>query len=211
MLARNRTHEDNLVQGGLVDALAPSPSLANQAELSIQALLGIGFPADGLSLTAPDTPHGHDPHLYSMLCRQAGRQTEVGVAIGEALLHLPGKIARLAMEILAEIAKGNGVALVRTGGDISTIGAAKLLGCSRPHVVKLVENGFMRASMVGSHRRIPLSEVVRYKRYCERQEMALTELSAISQEFEGLDMPAHEDVARATQKGNSSRRTRAGA
>jgi excisionase family DNA binding protein len=206
MQARDRTKDDALLRGGLVDALAPSPSLANQAETSIQALLGMGVSAVGTS--NPGHGNGHDHRLFTKLCLQTGRQAEVGLAIGDALVHLPGQIAKLAMEILAELANGNGVALVRTGGDISTIKAAKLLGCSRPHVVKLVQGGLMRASMVGTHRRIPLSEVVRYKRERERQQAALAALDAVSQEFEGLDMPEREEMAAPSSRGRNSKRAR---
>jgi excisionase family DNA binding protein len=192
MSVRNRTCEDTLRYGGLVDALEPSPALSHQAQASIQTLLGMGFVMGGRAPAVSDSSHQASAHQYSTLCRQAGLQEEMGVTIGEAQIYLPGQIAKLAMEMLEEIANGNGVALVRTDGNVSTTRAAQLLGCSRPHVVKLVENGLLRASKVGSHRRISMSEIVRYKRERVRQETALLKLADISEEFEGLEMPARE-------------------
>ena len=38
-----------------------------------------------------------------------------------------------------------------------------MLGCSRPHVIKLLESGEIKFTKVGKHRRIRYEDVVSYK------------------------------------------------
>ncbi|WP_460686822.1 helix-turn-helix domain-containing protein [Niabella aquatica] len=42
--------------------------------------------------------------------------------------------------------------------------AAEILGCSRPHLVKLLENGAINFTKVGKHRRIRFEDVLQYRK-----------------------------------------------
>ena len=70
---------------------------------------------------------------------------------------------------------------------LTTHQAVRLLGVSRPHLIKLLEEGKIPYSKVGSHRRILLEDVLRYreKRGQERQG-ALDQMTRRMQE-EGVD------------------------
>ena len=59
---------------------------------------------------------------------------------------------------------------------MTTQAVAELLGCSRPHVVKLLEQGKMKFTKVGKHRRVKYEEVIRYK-----EELKATQKATISE------------------------------
>jgi excisionase family DNA binding protein len=76
-------------------------------------------------------------------------------------------IPKGAMQILAEVLKeyshGNLVSVYPVFGEISTGEAAKILGCSRPHFVKLLEEGQLNYTLIGNHRKVKVEDVVNYK------------------------------------------------
>lgn len=66
------------------------------------------------------------------------------------------------MEMLDAVAHGEDATVVRTPREVTTQQAATLLNVSRPTVVKLIDEGTLPARMVGSHRRILLSDLLAY-------------------------------------------------
>ena len=62
--------------------------------------------------------------------------------------------------------------------------AAEILGCSRPHLVKLVEDGKIEYTKVGKHRRIKFEDVMRYKqRMKEEQKQHLIDIMNADEEL----------------------------
>ncbi len=62
--------------------------------------------------------------------------------------------------------------------QVTTQEAADFLGCSRPHLVKLLENGKIPFEKVGIHRRVLLEDILIFqKARDERRKKALNELA----------------------------------
>ena len=78
-------------------------------------------------------------------------------------IEIPVRALCLLRDILEAISLGKPISLVPQTSEVTTQSAAELLGCSRPHVVKLLEEGKIEYTKVGKHRRIQLNDVMSYK------------------------------------------------
>jgi excisionase family DNA binding protein len=47
--------------------------------------------------------------------------------------------------------------------EVTTQSAAEILSCSRPHLVKLLEEGMIPYTRVGKHRRLMIEDVLKYR------------------------------------------------
>lgn len=98
---------------------------------------------------------------------------------------LPASALRLLVRALAELGRGNAVALTPIRAELTTQQAAELLNVSRPHVVKLLDEGAMPSRKVGSHRRVLRSDVLAYRDASRaKRHAALDELAALSQDLD---------------------------
>jgi excisionase family DNA binding protein len=119
----------------------------------------------------------------------AGIQSEnPTLEIEETKEHI--KVPRKALQLLAEILKatsqGKPISVVPVATEMTTQAAAEIIGCSRPHIVKLLEQGAIPFTKVGRHRRIKFEDVVAYKQKRKTdQEKLLSEIME-SDEASGL-------------------------
>src|SRR5690606_26733576 len=66
-------------------------------------------------------------------------------------------------DILKAMSQGKPFSLVPIATEVTTQKAAEILGCSRPHLVKLLEEGEIAYTKVGKHRRVKFEDVMRFK------------------------------------------------
>jgi excisionase family DNA binding protein len=79
------------------------------------------------------------------------------------LVRIPQFAMDMLMEILQNMAEGRSVSVIFTDAELTTQQAADMLNVSRPHLVKLLEDGQIPHRKTGSHRRIRLEDLVRYR------------------------------------------------
>ena len=66
---------------------------------------------------------------------------------------------------------------------MTTQAAADILGCSRPHLVKLLEQGEISYTKIGKHRRVRFEDVMNYKgRMKAKQKELLIQIMQADQE-----------------------------
>lgn len=99
-------------------------------------------------------------------------------------VELPTTALRLLVDILAELADGNAVQVVPVHAELTTQEAADLLNVSRPHLVKLLEDGALPFHRTGKHRRVRFADLMQFKSARERDsEQAMQELTEQAQEL----------------------------
>ena len=78
-------------------------------------------------------------------------------------IKIPLSALKLMNEILKAMSKGQPISIVPIAAEVTTQKAAEILGCSRPHVVKLLEEGKLPYTKVGKHRRVKFEALQSYK------------------------------------------------
>jgi len=149
------------------------------------------MPRTQIDLTVP-------PEHEAVLAQKAAQALEASEAAGDVTMRmqvtkagrelttfdLPPSAVLLIESLLREMGEGKAVTLVTDEPEITTQKAADLLHVSRPYVVGLVKEGKLKAHMVGKQHRIPLREVLAYKRENEaKRDAALRELAKLDQEL----------------------------
>ena len=114
-------------------------------------------------------------------------ETQVFLLVGEKKLQLDPYIANLLVEVFEQLSEGKPVSILPHNAEMTTRQAASILNVSRPYVSKLLKEGKMDFEMRGTHRRIRLEEVMRYKQQqAVRRRDALARMTEIAEE---LDLP----------------------
>ena len=108
---------------------------------------------------------------------------EIEIEETDEKIRIPMSALKFLVIILKEISKGNPVSIVPIATEITTQAAAELLGCSRPHIVKLLESGKIPFTRVGKHRRIRYEDLVTYKKEMKAiQRKKIQELMELDEE-----------------------------
>ncbi|MFK3603374.1 DNA-binding protein [Pseudomonas sp. AP19] len=101
-------------------------------------------------------------------------------------LVLPTSALRLLVDILGELAMGNAVKVVPVHAELTSQEAADLLNVSRPHLVKMLEEGAIPFTKTGRHRRIRFSDLMAFKQ--RRDEESQEAMEALAQQAQELGM-----------------------
>ena len=105
--------------------------------------------------------------LTSVLSQINTDETEIEI---NDRIKVPLRALELFRDILKAMGEGTSVSVVPVSTDVTTQKAAEILGCSRPYVVKLLEEGKIAFVKVGKHRRIMLDDVLNYKQKMKEEQ-----------------------------------------
>jgi excisionase family DNA binding protein len=122
--------------------------------------------------------------LISTIDRLKTDQAEIEIEETGEKIKLPVKALSFLSEILKAMSQGKPISIVPLATEVTTQSAAEILGCSRPHLVKLLEEGKIEYTKVGKHRRIKYEDVINYKRKMkEEQKKHLIEMMHVDEDY----------------------------
>ncbi len=101
--------------------------------------------------------------LASVLDQLQSENPEIEIEETEEKIKIPLRVLKLLAKILKVTSQGNPISIVPIATEMTTQAAAEFLGCSRPHLVKLLEEGKIPFAKVGKHRRVKFEDVVKFK------------------------------------------------
>jgi excisionase family DNA binding protein len=96
--------------------------------------------------------------------------SEIEIDATREKIKVPLSVLKLLSDILKTMAEGKSVSIVPVATELTTQAAAEMLGCSRPYLVKLLEEGKIAFTRVGKHRRIKFDDIMRYKKLMKEQQ-----------------------------------------
>jgi excisionase family DNA binding protein len=98
-------------------------------------------------------------------------------------MELPKPVYEMLVKVATALREGKVIPLVPETQELTTQAAANLLGVSRPHVVKVIEEGKLPCHKVGAHRRIRMKDLMEFQKLRDRDRReALDEMSRRAQE-----------------------------
>jgi len=101
-------------------------------------------------------------------------------------VEVPASAFRALAFVVRGMASGQTMTLMPTGKQLTTQQAAEMLHMSRPHLIKLLDQGEIPFERIGTHRRLMVEDVLAYRAVRARaREAQLDELSQLSQDLEG--------------------------
>lgn len=99
-------------------------------------------------------------------------------------IPLPDSVYQALCQVVHMMAAGRVISLVPHDHYLSSQEAAETLNISRPFLYTLLDEGKIPYTMIGTHRRIQVEDLMEYKRKRDQtRRQALSELVAVSQEL----------------------------
>lgn len=89
-------------------------------------------------------------------CRPELNGVKIRIQESGTDITIPRKALELLQFILSSVAQGKAVSLIPSDLEATTQQAADMLNVSRPHLVKLLEQGALPFKKMGSHSRVLL-------------------------------------------------------
>lgn len=102
--------------------------------------------------------------LAATLAQIQSENPEIEIEETNERIKIPLKALKLLAKILKETSEGRPISIVPIATEMTTQAAAEVLGCSRPHLVKLLEVGEINFTKIGKHRRIKFQDMIDYKK-----------------------------------------------
>ncbi len=126
--------------------------------------------------------------LASVLSELQTQNPEIEIEETHEKIRIPLKDLKLLATILKATSQGRPISIVPIATEMTTQAAAEFLGCSRPHLVKLLEEGKIPFTKVGKHRRVKYEDIVTYrKKMKENQKSRLIDMMRADEESDLYD------------------------
>lgn len=101
-------------------------------------------------------------------------------------IKVPLKSLKLFAKILQATGEGKPISIVLVAAELTTQAAPELLGCSRPHLVGLLERGELPFIKIGKHRRVNYEDVIRFGQKLKKEQEERIIQMMIAGEASGL-------------------------
>lgn len=88
---------------------------------------------------------------------------EIEIEETQEKIKVPLTALKFLVKILKVTSQGKPLSIVPIAAEMTTQAAAEILGCSRPHLVQLLETGEIPFTKVGKHRRVKYEDVHNYR------------------------------------------------
>ena len=108
--------------------------------------------------------------LSNTLAQLKTEKVDIEIEGSNDKIVLPLSALKFLEEVLKNISQGKIISIVPMATEVTTQKAAEILGCSRPHLIKILEEGKIPFTKVGRHRRIMFEDVVAYKRKMKEEQ-----------------------------------------
>lgn len=122
--------------------------------------------------------------LVSVIGQLKSENPEIEIEETQERFKIPLSALIFLKDILKTMGDGKPFSLVPIATEVTTQKAAEILGCSRPHLVKLLEEGKMQFTKVGRHRRVRFDEVMNYrKKMKDEQKRKIIEIMSLDEDL----------------------------
>ncbi len=108
--------------------------------------------------------------LIAVIEQLHAEQAEIEIKETQDKIVVPLSALKLFSGILKAMSQGKSVSIVPIATEVTTQKAAEILGCSRPHLVKLLEEGKIQYTKIGKHRRILFEDIIEYKNQMKKDQ-----------------------------------------
>ena len=102
--------------------------------------------------------------LASVMENLHSENPEIEIEETKERIKVPLKALKLLAQIFKATGQGKPISIVPIATEMTTQAAAEYLGCSRPHLVKLLEENRIAYTKIGKHRRVRFDDLSDYKR-----------------------------------------------
>jgi excisionase family DNA binding protein len=122
------------------------------------------------SVSANQQPSERDFARLKALYQLVAAQKDIALsAPNQQPIPMPGSLVLVLRQILGFMSQGKEVAVTPILRELTTQGAADLLGVSRPFLIELLNKQEIPFHLVGTHRRIYLQDLLRYRDHRDKQ------------------------------------------
>ena len=122
------------------------------------------------SVSANQQPTERDFARLKALYQLVSTQEDIALsAPNQQPIPMPGSLVLVLRQILGFMSQGKEVAVTPILRELTTQGAADLLGVSRPFLIELLNKQEIPFHLVGTHRRIYLQDLLRYRDHRDKQ------------------------------------------